>query len=115
MISSVSDQLRLSDFDYELPEKLIAQAPAEERDRSRLLVLDRRSGAVRHRVFAELVEHLRPGDLLVMNDTKVFPCRVPARKSGGGKAEIFLLEEQGLNVWHALVKGGVEVGKKVSI
>ena len=115
MIPSVSDQLRLSDFDYELPEELIAQAPAEERDRSRLLVLDRRSGAVRHRVFAELVEHLGPGDLLVMNDTKVFPCRVPARKSGGGKAEIFLLEEQGINVWHALVKGGVDVGKKVSI
>ena len=115
MIPSVSDQLRLSDFDYELPEELIAQAPAEERDRSRLLVLDRRSGAVRHRVFADLVEHLRPGDLLVMNDTKVFPCRVPARKSGGGKAEIFLLEEQGINVWHALVKGGVDVGKKVSI
>jgi S-adenosylmethionine:tRNA ribosyltransferase-isomerase len=50
-----------------------------------------------------------------MNDTKVFPCRVPARKSGGGKAEIFLLEEQGINVWHALVKGGVDVGKKVSL
>lgn len=115
MIPSVSDQLRLSDFDYKLPEELIAQAPAEERDRSRLLVLDRKSGTVTHRVFAGLVEHLRPGDLLVMNDTKVFPCRVPAKKSGGGKAEIFLLEEQGINVWHALVKGGVEVGKKVSI
>ena len=115
MIPSVSEQFRLSDFDYELPGELIAQSPAEERDRSRLLVLDRRSGAMLHRVFADLVEFLRPGDVLIMNDTKVFPCRVPAKKSGGGNAEIFLLEEQGINHWHALVKGGVDEGKTVSV
>jgi S-adenosylmethionine:tRNA ribosyltransferase-isomerase len=115
MTSPVSLPLRLSDFDFDLPDGLIAQAPATDRDRSRLMVLDRRTGAVAHRVFSDLEQYLVPGDLLVLNDTKVFPCRLQARKTGGGRAELFLLEEKGINHWHALVKGGVDEGKTVSI
>jgi S-adenosylmethionine:tRNA ribosyltransferase-isomerase len=115
MTSPVSEHLRLSDFDFDLPEELIAQAPVEDRDRSRLLILDRRTGAAVHRVFLDLGDYLVPGDLLVLNDTKVFPCRLQARKAGGGKAELFLLEEKGVNLWQTLVRGGVEAGKMVSV
>ena len=115
MMSPVSEQLRLSDFDFNLPEDLIAQTPAEDRERSRLLVLDRRTGAVGHRIFSDIETLLVPGDLLVLNDTKVFPCRIPAKKAGGGKAEIFLLEEKGINLWHALVRGGIDAGKRAVV
>ncbi len=115
MIVPDADQLTLSDFDFALPEALIAQAPAAERDRSRLMVLDRASGAIEHRIFQDIENYLLPGDLLVLNNTKVFPCRLPAKKPGGGKAEIFLLAEQGLNLWDALVKGGVPVGKRLVV
>ena len=115
MTSPVSEHLRLSDFDFDLPEELIAQTPAEDRDRSRLLVLDRRTGAIAHRIFSELEDYLVAGDLLILNDTKVFPCRLQARKAGGGKAELFLLEEKGINLWSALIKGGVDAGKKVTL
>ncbi len=115
MTSPVSEHLKLSDFDFDLPDDLIAQTPAEDRDRSRLLVLERRTGAVSHRVFADIETMLVPGDLLVLNDTKVFPCRIPAKKTGGGRAEIFLLEEKGLNLWHALVRGGIDAGKRAVV
>ena len=115
MTAPVSEQLRLSDFDFDLPDGLIAQTPAENRDRSRLLVLDRRTGDLAHRVFSDIETVLMPGDLLVLNDTKVFPCRIPAQKPAGGKAEIFLLEEQGVNLWRALVRGGITVGKSAII
>ena len=115
MMSAHSEQLSLSDFDFDLPDELIAQIPAAERDRSRLLVLDKLTGSVSHRIFSDIGEYMRPGDLLVLNDTKVFPCRIPATKTGGGKAEIFLLEEKGINLWNALVRGGIDVGKKVII
>src|SRR5450432_3548939 len=79
----------LSDYDYLLPPGAIAQVPLAERDASRLLVLDRRSGALAHRRYAELPELLRPGDLLVLNDTKVVPARLLGRKRGtGGRAEL---------------------------
>lgn len=109
------DQLTLADFDYHLPEVRIAQEPIEQRDRSRLMTLNRATGGVDHRIFYEIVDLLHPGDLLVVNDTKVVPCRLPAEKQTGGKAEVFLLEEKGLNQWEALVKGGVGVGKSVLI
>jgi S-adenosylmethionine:tRNA ribosyltransferase-isomerase len=111
----LAEQLRLSDFDFDLPEALIAQDPAPERDRSRLMVLDRKAGGIEHRVFSEIGDYLVPGDLLVLNDTKVFPCRLLATKPGGGKAEIFLLSEQGPNLWFALVKGGAGAGKRLSL
>ncbi|HEX9113690.1 MAG TPA: S-adenosylmethionine:tRNA ribosyltransferase-isomerase, partial [Nitrospirota bacterium] len=66
--------MRLADFDYDLPTERIAQEPSPERDRARLLIMDRGSGAVEHRIFSDIDTCLRPGDLLVMNDTKVFPC-----------------------------------------
>jgi S-adenosylmethionine:tRNA ribosyltransferase-isomerase len=115
MSAPLAEQLKLTDFDFDLPEALIAQKPAPERDRSRLLFLDRRTGGLEHRVFSELTDYLVPGDLLVLNDTKVFPCRLSASKPGGGKAEIFLLSEQGPNLWHALVKGGPGTGKRLSL
>jgi S-adenosylmethionine:tRNA ribosyltransferase-isomerase len=108
-------QLRLSDFDFDLPDALIAQEPSSERDRSRLLVLNRSTGGIEHRIFSDIDRYLVPGDLLILNNTKVFPCRLLAKKPGGGKAEIFLLTEQGANVWEALVKGGVGIGRRLSL
>ena len=108
-------ELKLADFDFELPEDLIAQTPVSERDQSRLMVLDRRTGDVRHRIFREITGLLRAGDLLVVNDTRVFPCRLPVRKQGGGKAELFLLEELGLNRWRAMIRGGIGAGMVVQV
>jgi S-adenosylmethionine:tRNA ribosyltransferase-isomerase len=113
MMVAAAQSLKLSDFDYELPEALIAQEPCAVRDRSRLMVLHRDSEAIEHRIFSDLERCLVPGDLLVMNDTRVFPCRLLAKKAGGGKAEIFLLEELDRNRWTALVKGSLHAGKKV--
>ena len=115
MTTPAADQLRLSDFDYDLPESLIAQEPCLTRDRSRLMVLKRGTYGIEHRIFSDLENYLVPGDLLVLNNTKVFPCRLLARKPGGGKAEIFLLSEQGPNLWHALVKGGGAAGRRLSV
>jgi S-adenosylmethionine:tRNA ribosyltransferase-isomerase len=115
MTAPLAEQLKLSDFDYDLPQELIAQEPASQRDGSRLMVLNRTGGGIEHRIFSDLENYFVPGDLLVLNDTKVFPCRLAAAKPGGGKAEIFLLSERGPNLWHALVKGGVSTGKRLGI
>jgi S-adenosylmethionine:tRNA ribosyltransferase-isomerase len=114
-MTQVAEQLKLSDFDYDLPESLIAQEPSPVRDRSRLLVLKREAGGIEHSIFSDIEHYLVPGDLLVLNDTKVFPCRLLAKKPGGGKAEIFLLSEIERNLWDALVKGGVGAGKRLNI
>jgi S-adenosylmethionine:tRNA ribosyltransferase-isomerase len=115
MTAPTTEQLRLLDFDYDLPESLIAQAPVEQRDRSRLMVIKRGANSIEHRIFSDIEEYLVPGDLLVLNDTKVFPCRLLAKKPHGGKAEIFLLSERGPNLWDALVKGGVAEGKRLGL
>jgi S-adenosylmethionine:tRNA ribosyltransferase-isomerase len=115
MTLPVAEQLKLSDFDYELPEALIAQEPCPVRDQSRLMVLNRTTNTTEHRVFSEIENYLVPGDLLILNNTKVFPCRLSAKKQGGGKAEIFLLAEKGPNLWQALVKGGSGKGKKLIV
>ncbi len=81
----------LQAYDYHLPEKNIAQYPADRRDQSRLLVLDRNSGAVTHLFFSDIVSLIRKGDVLVINDTKVFPARLSGKKKTGGKVEVFLL------------------------
>ena len=83
--------LRTSDFSYDLPPELIAQEPLAERDGSRLLVLDRRTGATTHDLFRHLGAYLRPGDLLVMNDSRVRPARVWAVKPSGGRLEFLIL------------------------
>ncbi len=81
----------LKDYTYSLPEDRIAQKPADRRDRSRLLVLDRRSGGLSHRIFADLPDLLQPSDLLVVNNTRVIPGRLPGRKETGGKVEVLIL------------------------
>lgn len=110
-------RLRVDDFDYELPESAIAQVPVEPRDASRLLVVDRATStpgapAVRHRTFAELGSELRAGDLLVVNDSRVIPARLPARRAGGGRAEILALRpiEGEPDRWEALVRPSRRIG-----
>jgi S-adenosylmethionine:tRNA ribosyltransferase-isomerase len=90
-------------FDYELPKELIAKEPASERDSSRLLVLDRRSGSVEHRVFRDIVGLLQEGDLLVLNDTKVFPARVHGFRRTGAKAEVLFLRQRSDRTWEVLI------------
>ena len=100
--------MNVSDFNFELPDELIAQAPPAERGGSRLMVVDRASGAIAHRVFADLPSLLRPGDLLVVNDTRVFPARlIGTRLPGGGAAECFLIRPTSEpDTWIALVHPG---------
>lgn len=98
--------MQVSDFDYQLPPELIAQDPIEPRDASRLLIMDRTSGAIRHSVFRELGQELRAGDMLVLNDTKVLPARLYAMKESGARIELLLLKQTGLDVWQCLVKPG---------
>lgn len=94
------------DFDYDLPPDLIAQEPIEPRDASRLFVLHRGNGRLEHRRFGDILEYLRPGDLLVVNETRVIPARLYARKvPTGGKVELLLLTKHGARRWEALVKG----------
>ena len=101
----MSPALPLADFDYEYPEELIASAPAEPRDSSRLLVLDRAAGTIAHAVFRELPRFLKAGDCLVLNRTKVMPCRLVGKKSTGGKADLLLVRELGPASWTALASG----------
>ncbi|HUW63676.1 MAG TPA: tRNA preQ1(34) S-adenosylmethionine ribosyltransferase-isomerase QueA [Spirochaetia bacterium] len=101
--------MRVADFDYELPASLIAQEPLAERDRSRLLVLHRNSGAMEHRHFRDLVQYLRAGDALVVNDTRVLPARLFGRRSGGGQVEVLLLRPVGEGAWEGLVRPGKKV------
>jgi len=102
--------VNVSDFDYELPESAIAQAPVEPRDASRLLVLHRGRGTLEHRTFRDLPEYLRPGDVLVINDSRVIPARLFGEKEGtGGSVELLLLERRGLDTWEALVRPGRRV------
>ena len=97
----------LSDFDYFLPEELIAQHPCEPRDHSRLLVLDKNTGAISHQKFNELPDYLKAGDTLVFNDTKVIPARlIGVKPDTGGKIEVFLLNRKSGDEWEALVKPG---------
>ena len=91
-------------LDYDLPEELIAQQPAEPRDSARLLVYDRATGDVRHRVVRELPEELTRGELVVVNDSRVVPARLRLRRPGGGAAEVLLLESLGGGLWEALAR-----------
>jgi len=106
--------MRTNELDYDLPEELIAQQPAEKRCQSRLLVLDRRSGQIFDRRFENIGEYLRPGDCLVLNDTKVLAARFFARRDTGGKLEgLFLQQDNGL--WEAMLKGLGKVKAKEQI
>lgn len=109
--------MKRQDFYYELPEELIAQDPLEDRSSSRLLVLDKESGAVSHHVFKEIIDYLHEGDCLVINDTKVIPARLIGAKVGtDAKIEVLLLKRKENNIWETLVKPGkkAKVGTRIS-
>jgi S-adenosylmethionine:tRNA ribosyltransferase-isomerase len=111
--------VRTSDYDYHLPPDLIAQVPADRRDESRLLVVDRETGALEHRVFSDVLDLLSPGDVLVLNETRVFPARLRGRRAGGGAAEVLLLRpsDGDETLWTALVRPGAKLkpGRVVEI
>ena len=108
--------VRTDDFDYDLPTGLIAQEPAAPRDSCRMLVVDRASGQLDHRVFTDIVEYVHPGDLLVVNETRVLPARLKGVKQGtGAVVEVLLLRERGTDSWECLVKPGrrLQAGTRV--
>jgi S-adenosylmethionine:tRNA ribosyltransferase-isomerase len=109
--------VKTSSFDYHLPEELIAQTPVEPRDRARLMVLDRDSGQIHHAIFRDLRSYLNPGDLLVLNETRVIPARLFANKiPGGGRAELLLLNRKDARTWEVLIGGkGLREGVQVQV
>ena len=106
----------VTDFDYELPQELIAQHPMEPRDHSRLLVVDKHTGEIQHRHFYDLVDYLKPGDVLVFNDTRVIPARLHGTKDTGAHVEVFLLTRKNATDWEVLVRPGkkLQVGAKIN-
>ena len=99
--------MKTSDFFYDLPEELIAQDPLEDRTASRLLVLNRETGAIEHKIFSDVIDYLNEGDCLVINNTRVIPARLIGEKEGtGGKVEVLLLKRRANDVWETLVKPG---------
>ena len=107
--------LKTSDFYYDLPEELIAQTPLKQRDSSRLMVLDRVTGEVKHRHFCDILDYLQPGDTLVMNDSRVLPARLLGHRPTGGAVEVLLLRDLGQKRWECLCKPGrkMQVGHEV--
>jgi len=107
--------VKTQDFWYDLPEELIAQTPLEKRDNSRLLALSRETGTIEHRHFYDIVDYLRPGDCLVMNDSRVLPARLLGHRPTGGAVEVLLLRDLGDKEWECLVKPGrkMQVGSMV--
>ena len=108
--------LKTSDFYFDLPQELIAQTPLQQRDSSRLLTLDKNTGETTHKHFYDLPEMLRPGDCLVLNNSRVLPARLFGRRSGGGACEVLLLIDRGDKVWECLVRPGkkLRTGAKIS-
>ena len=109
--------MKTSDFYYDLPQELIAQTPIEKRDTSRLMTLDRKTGAVEHHHFYELVDYLNPGDCLILNNSRVLPARLLGQRlPGGGACEVLLLIDRGDKTWECLVRPGrkMRTGAKLS-
>ena len=98
--------MKLEEFDYNLPEELIAQVPIEKRDESRLMVLDRESKITEHRTFKDIIDYLEPGDCLVRNNTKVIPARLYGKKETGAKVEFVLLKQIEGDIWESIVRPG---------
>ena len=110
--------MRLSDFDYKLPEELVAQYPIKKRDHSRLMVINRTDGSIEHKRFYNIIDYLYPGDLLVLNETKVYPARLWAIKDRTDAiVEVFLLRELSNNLWEVMVKPArkVRIGNKLKV
>lgn len=109
--------MKTSDFYYDLPEELIAQDPLEDRTASRLLVLNRETGAIEHKIFSDVIDYLNEGDCLVINNTRVIPARLIGEKEDtGGKVEVLLLKRRANDVWETLVKPGKKLkpGAKIT-
>ena len=96
--------MKTSDFWYDLPEELIAQTPLQQRDSSRLLALNRETGEISHRHFYDILDYLKPGDCLVMNDSRVLPARLLGHRPTGGAVEVLLLRDLGDKKWECLCK-----------
>ena len=107
--------MKLSEFNYELPEELIAQTPIKKRDESRLMVLNREEQTIEHKIFKDIIDYLKPGDVLVRNNTKVIPARLYGRKETGAKVEFLLLNNIEGDIWESIVRPGnkLHVGAKV--
>ena len=108
--------MKVSDFNYELPEELIAQHPYDKRDEARLMVLDRKTQKIEHKIFKDVIDYLEPGDCLVINNTKVLPARLYGNKDTGAKIEFLLLKRIEGNFWEVMVRPGnkLKPGTKVS-
>lgn len=106
----------VTDFDYDLPQELIAQHPMEPRDHSRLLVVDKKTGEIEHKHFYDLVNYLKPSDVLVFNDTRVIPARLHGTKDTGAHVEVFLLTRRDATDWEVLVRPGkkLQIGAKIN-
>ena len=98
--------MKVSDFDYELPEELIAQTPIEKRDMSRLMVVDRNLGKIEHKIFSDVIDYLNEGDCLVINNTKVIPARLYGKKTTGANVEFLLLKRLEGDIWESIVRPG---------
>lgn len=98
--------MKLEEFDYFLPEELIAQVPIKKRDESRLMVLDRENKTINHKVFKDIIDYLEPGDCLVRNNTKVIPARLYGKKDTGANVEFVLLNRIEGDIWESIVRPG---------
>ena len=98
--------MKLEEFDYYLPEELIAQVPIEKRDESRLLVVDKTEKTIEHKVFKDIIDYLEPGDCLVRNNTKVIPARLYGKKETGANVEFVLLKQIEGDIWESIVRPG---------
>lgn len=107
--------MQVSEFNYNLPEELIAQTPLKKRDESRLMVLDRKEKTIEHKVFKDIIEYLKPGDVLVRNNTKVIPARIYGKKDTGANVEFLLLNRIEGDIWESIVRPGnkLHIGTKV--
>ena len=108
--------MKLEEFDYELPEELIAQIPIEKRDESRLMILDREKREIEHKTFKNIIEYLEPGDCIVRNNTKVSPARLYGKKDTGANVEFVLLKQLDGDIWESIVRPGnkLKIGAKVN-
>ena len=107
--------MKVSEFNYELPEELIAQHPSKTRDLSRLMVLDKKKHTIEHKIFKDILEYLQPGDCLVRNNTKVIPARLYGKKETGANVEFLLLNHIEGDIWETIVRPGnkLHAGAKV--
>ena len=107
--------MNVSDFDYNLPEELIAQVPIKKRDESRLLVLNKEKQTIEHKTFKDIIDYLNEGDCLVLNETKVLPARLYGKKETGANVEFLLLKQMEDDIWECIVRPGnkLHVGAKV--